>query len=335
MPATLLFEDHHRAQIAHRLRRSLNDTRTHARRAAEARRNGRQLEEQKTQLVSANPRLASMDVHRKTVCLWILIGIVAAYLIDVVLFAAVPEYFVKQNFGGSPLLARLAQFLLPAAIIAIEMVLSMQRDAAHQEYLEGFGSRLKFWAFSVGTAFFALVMPMGVMGIFLAGEGEDFAPWVSIPLLITLVGMSLICHMLMLFGGRLALESKSWLTFKIQTTGLQSRTRQVNRTYATNSQAAADRFAAYLQDLNTHNAPGSPTRIEPGPFDRDTREVVNEVYGYEVIRTPATIQAGEAPGTPQTPPSQNPPQNPPDGSTPDWRTVYDRQMHEQEAEVRP
>jgi hypothetical protein len=143
MPATMLFDDHHRAQLAHRLNRSLDDTRNRARRAAEARRTNRQLDEEKNQLVGSNPNLASVDVHRKTMYIWFLLCMVAVYGMDLVLFAAVAGYFVKQSFAGSPRLATVAQFLVPAFIVVIEMGLSMQRDAAYRDYLEGFGSRLR------------------------------------------------------------------------------------------------------------------------------------------------------------------------------------------------
>jgi len=328
----MLFNDHHRAQLAHRLNGSLADTRNRARRAAEARRLNRQQDEEKNQLIAANPNLASVDVHRKTKYVLLLICVFAVYGMDLVLFAAVAGYFVKQSFAASPRIAMVAQFLVPAFIVIVEMTLSMFRDAAYRDYLEGFGSRFRLWSWTLFTAAFTLVMPMAVVATFLAGEGDDFAPWVSIPLIITLAGLSLGCHILMLCGGRLALESKSWAVFRLHMSSLQNRIRQTNRAYATHSQAAADRFAAYLQDLTAHNAAYATTRIEAGPFDRNTREVVNEVYGYEVIRTPAGTQ-NDPPiqPTPQAPPPQNPPQENP----PDWRNVCDRQMREQEAEVRP
>lgn len=338
MPAsTLLFDDHHRLQLGNRLRQGLEQTRTRARRAAEARRAGQQLDQQKTQLVAANPNLANVDVHRRTVYNWLLFCMLAVYVVDVVLFAAVAEYFAKQSFAGSPFLAGLTRFLIPATIVIIELALSIQRDAAYREYLEGFGNRGRFWAWTAASVFCTLVMPAAVIAIFLAGEGSDFSAWISVPLLITLAGLSLVCHVLMLFGGRLALESKSYLSFRLQLSSLQNRIRQTNQVYATHSQAAADRFAAYLQDLNAYN-PAFPTaRIEPGPFDKDTREVVNDVYGYEVIRTPAAgpVPQPQAnrPAPPPNPP--NPASQPAEENNPDWRTVYERQMREQEAEVRP
>lgn len=333
MPANILFNDHHRAQLAHRLNRSLEDTRSRARRAAEGRRAGHQLDQEKNQLVAANPNLAGVDVHRKTMYVWLLICMFAVYGMDLVLFAAVAGYFVKQSFTGSPRMAMVAQFLVPAFIVVIEMALSMQRDAAYRDYLEGFGSRLRLWAWTALTTFCTLVMPMAVIATFLAGEGDDFAPWVSIPLIVTLAGLSLVCHVLMLCGGRLALESKSWGVFRLHMSSLQNRIRQANRAYTSHSQAAADRFAAYLQDLNAHNTAYATARIEAGPFDRNTREIVNEVYGYEVIRTPAGTHVGpENQPNPQAPP---PPQNPPQDNPPDWRNTFDRQMREQETEVRP
>lgn len=334
MPATMLFNEHHRAQLSHRLRRSLDDTRARARRAADARTKGQRADNQKALLTTGNPNLASVDVHRKTMYLWLLVCMAAVYGIDVVLFASVAEYFAKQSFGSSPELARAAQFLLPAFIVVVEMVVSMQRDSAYRDYLEGFGSRYWFWAWTLVSAFCTIVMPMAVIAIFLAGEGDNFTPWISIPLIITLAGLSLICHTLMLFGGRLALESKSWLSFRLHMMVLEGRSRRSNRGYAKHSQVAADRFAAYLHDLTAHNQAYADSRIEAGPFDRNTREVVNEVYGYEVIKAPA--------GTPTEPPAGvnanvqgGPPPTPPIEVAQEWRTDYQRQMRDQETEVRP
>jgi hypothetical protein len=338
MPATMLFTDHHRAQLAHRLNRSLVDTRTRARRAAQARQASQQLDQEKNQLVTANPNLAGVDVHRKTMYIFLLVCMVAVYGMDLVLFAAVAGYFVKQSFSASPRIATVAQFLVPAFIVIVEMALSMQRDAAYRDYLEGFGTRLRLWGWTALTVFCTLVMPMAVIATFLAGEGDDFAPWVSVPLIVTLAGLSLVCHVLMLCGGRLALESKSWAVFRLQMSSLQSRIRQSGRAYTVHSQGAADRFAAYLQDLNAHNAEYATARIEAGPFDRNTREVLNDAYGYEVIRTPAGNQPPAGPqATPQAPPPPNPPQNHPerDNEPRDWRNAFEREMREQEAEVRP
>ena len=117
------------------------------------------MEEEKNQIVAANPNLASVDVHRKTMYVWLMICIFAVYGIDVVLFASVAEYFAKQSFGGSQRLARLAQFLVPAFIVVIEMALSMQRGIAYREYLEGFGNRLRIWAWTAAAVFCSLVMP--------------------------------------------------------------------------------------------------------------------------------------------------------------------------------
>ncbi len=329
---TMLFSEHHRAQLSHRLRRAMDDTRSRARRAAHSRRNGLRAVEQKGQMETANSSLASVDVHRKTMYMWLLFCMASVYGIDVLLFASVAEYFVKQGFANSPGLARVAQFLLPAFIVVVEMVVSMQRDAAYREYLDGFGSRYRFWAWAIISTFCALVMPLAVIAIFVAGEGKDFTPLISIPLIFTLAGLSLICHILMLFGGRLALESKAWITFRLQMIVIETRQRRCNRTYATHSQVAADRFAQYLQDLTTHNNAYSSARIEAGPFDRDTREIVNDVYGYEVIKTPAIAPAEQ--NEAQSRPLPTAAANTGADTVQDW-TAYQRQVLDQDVEVRP
>ena len=152
----------------------------------------------------------------------------------------------------------------------------------------------------------------------------------------------------MLFGGRLAIESKSWAVFRLRMSSLQSRVRQAQSAYQSHSRTAADRFSIYLQDLNTHNSTYPDARIEAGPFDKSAREILNEAYGYEVIRTPATSTVdSKAQGQPPRtqPVSQTPPpaQHPTPGSSAKspqdnvegWRDVFEREMREQEAEVRP
>jgi len=345
MPANMLFGEHHRAQLAHRLNLSLTELRSQARRAADARQTNDQLTKDKDRLVSLSGPLANVDVHRETMYRFMLLCMFAVYGVDLILFAAVAGYFVKQNFSGR--FATIAQVLVPAFIVVIEMALSMQRDSAYRDYLEGFGSRLRLGAWTTLTVLCTLVMPAAVVATFLAGQGDDFAPWVSIPLIITLAGLSLVCHVLMLCGGRLALESKSWAVFRLRMSSLQNRIRSAQSAYQANSRQAADRFSVYLQDLNAHNTTYPNARIEPGPFDKSTRETLNEAYGYEVIRTPAASPAGpqregQQPSTQppsQTPPFQQSPQEAPqeplEDSPSDWRNAFERQMREQEAEVRP
>lgn len=333
MPANMLFGEDHRARISHRLNQSLANTRTRARHAGEAHRATQQLDQEKKELTARNSNLANVDVHRETMYRWLLICMFAVYGMDLVLFAAVAGYFVMQNFAGSPRFAMAAQCLVPAFIVVIEMALSMQRDAAYRDYLEGFSTRLKVWSWTALTAFCTLVMPMAVIATFLAGQGDSFAPWVSIPLIITLAGLSLVSHVLMLCGGRLALESKSWAIFRLRMSSLESRGRQAQMAYRSHSQTAADLFSSYLQDLNAHNNSYPEFKIEPGPFDKNTREVLNEVYGYEVIRTPTrSEQSSQVQNSTGAAP---PPAEPPRDDFENWQSTFERQMREQEAEVRP
>jgi hypothetical protein len=346
MPANMLFGEHHRVQLAHRLNLSLTELRKQARRAADAHQSNDQLTKDKDRLVSLSGPLANVDVHRETMYRFMLLCMFAVYGVDLILFAAVAGYFAKQNFSGR--FATVAQFLVPAFIVVIEMALSMQRDSAYRDYLEGFGTRLRLWAWTTLTALCTLVMPAAVVATFLAGQGDDFSPWVSIPLIITLAGLSLVCHVLMLCGGRLALESKSWALFRLRMSSLQSRVRQSQSAYQSYSRAAADRFSMYLQDLNTHNSTYPDAKIEAGPFDKSTREVLNEAYGYEVIRTPATSPvdpksqgqpprtqpASATPSSAQQPSTDSSEESPQDDAA-DWRNMFERQMRDQEAEVRP
>jgi hypothetical protein len=334
--ATVPFNDHQQLRLRNRLDTALQQTRQRARRAALARRTAKELEQKKTQRQDLNPSLSNVDDLHRTIYYWVFAGMLAVYFIDVVLFAAVAEYFAKQSFAGSPWLVSLTRFLIPAAIVVVEMILSIQREAAHREHLEGFGSPARFWGWTAAAVLCNVVMPAAVIAVFVSAEGKDFSTWVSIPLLITLAGLSMVCHLLMLFGGRLALESKAFLLFQWRQAGLQNRIRQHQRVYASESQGAADRFAAYMQDWNSYNAAFPSARIDAGPFDKDARDVVNDVYGYEVIRTPAVGTPAQTPVNPVIPPQPTAAgPGPTEEPAADWRTVYERQMREQESEVRP
>ena len=58
---------------------------------------------------------------------------------------------------------------------------------------------------------------------------------------------------------------------------------QGRQAFTRESSAAADILPFYLQDLDEYNGTFQPS-IAAGPFDRNTRTIVNEVYGYEAIR---------------------------------------------------
>src|SRR5437867_1732276 len=109
----MTFGSGQRAQLAKRLRRSLEDTRTHARRAATARRTTREIEGQKKVLVEKNPSLANLDSQQKTTYLVMLVCIAAVYVLDVVLFNAVSEYIIGATVAGLPWLTQIARVMIP------------------------------------------------------------------------------------------------------------------------------------------------------------------------------------------------------------------------------
>lgn len=115
----------------------------------------------------------------------------------------------------------------------------------------------------------------------------------------------------------------------------QQAARQV---FGRESTAAADVLVLYLRDLEEHNQAYQP-RLAAGPFDRDTRAVLNEVYGYEVIQTvpgtPVTASpAAASAGAGGAPPAGGHAGAPASGA-PDWRAFQARQQYHDESEVRP
>jgi hypothetical protein len=331
------------AQLGHALRRHLDAMRAEARQAVLSREDAARARTERERLHHANPDLVSADMHDSAVYSWVVLSLVAVYGLDVILFAPVAEFFVGMSFPGTIWLARAAQFLLPAFIVLLEILAGLQRDRARRDRLDGLSGPASEIAWTIASVAFCLVMPAAVAATYMAGE-DQFTPWVSGPLLAALLGLSLLAHVSVLFGGRLATEAKTFLAFRWRDSRL-NRQMDTRRTASTrHGRRAGDLFSTYYGLLDRYNRESPEQRLEAGPFDRDTRQVVNEVYGYEVIRTAdpiATAREGEHPQAVGLEPVRPTPDLPPgrslvhtDGHEPAAEPAADT-WRDYEREVRP
>jgi hypothetical protein len=123
----------------------------------------------------------------------------------------------------------------------------------------------------------ALVMPLTAVVTAMSVQvvAEDSVPQL---MLIILAIISLAAHVLVLFGGRLAHASKTYLYFA-------SKHARLSNELGTNQRAARQRlkkleaiFIPYVHHWRKHNSMYS--YIEAGPFDNDIAELLRRQFPY-------------------------------------------------------
>lgn len=342
MPEPLMARSEHQLRLRHRLDARLDQIRTRARRAMTARQTQQEREQQQAGVAAGNPHLVTTAMAHRVFFLVMLAALPTAYIVDVILLGPVAEFLAGEGFPEDAFIVRWAPFIVPAAIISLEMVLGGYRLAAHREYLAGDGRREVYTLLTLFATAFAMLIPASGVALYLHEETEIPEALtgrlvVFLPIALT-VALSLTCHLCILLGARRMHEAKAWLAFEVRRWSLRQQAQAARQTFARESTTAADLFVPYLRDLEEHNEAYQP-RLAAGPFDRDTRAVLNEVYGYEVIQTAPGAPITAAPraasaGDGGAPPTGGHAAGPTPGA-PDWRAFQARQQYHDESEVRP
>lgn len=219
---------------------------------------------------------------RETTALYALIvlGILAVYAIDVILFGPVAEFFAHRAFPNHPFFGEVARFILPAAILCLEIMIGIQVHQAAGRFRYDREGRFALWAWTALALLLTLSMPAAVITVFFASAFR-FPPWVSTFLLITLLALSLAAHISIVFGGRLTLEAKHYLGDALRCGYLRIRMTMTGSRSARMSRDTIDAFRGYRAQFLL-----LPAGEEFGPFDSITRAIVNDAFGYEIISIP-------------------------------------------------
>lgn len=169
--------------------------------------------------------------------------------------------------------------------------------------------------------------------------------------LASLVILSLVAHVTVLFGGGPACEAKAFLIDKTMQSWLRQKCRREEASVEQRTRAAARVFEEYLRMLNEHSQRYPSTPMTAGPFSAEERNFFNKYYGYDIIPHPNGNGTG-----PNREPKPNitldPPPPPPvdplhpagptngkneetNGETDYLRTILERHIQDNESEVRP
>jgi len=301
---------HAEQESLHNVHRGRGLVTRNARAAEEVRLERDLYSERRRALETRLPSLVNADPHRTT-RYWMLAGaVVATYLLDLFVFSPVVEDLVGGILAASPWLVILAQILVPALLVWVEMAIGVMRDTA-RDSLYGEPS-IRAWLYTG----LGLVIPLGMAFLVYSAqtaaaqaEPDGGIGWAMVARIAALTLFSLVLHLTVLLGGKDVLEAKTYVSGRLHHWRLRSREGAARRSWHRGCGKTAEVFARYEGVRQDHNRSFPHLLQDLGPFDAVTADVLNEIYR----RPAASANMPEQP--PQAvsgaPPSGLPPQAPP------------------------
>jgi hypothetical protein len=254
-----------------------------------------------------NPDFVGLGMHRITAYFFFVFVLLAIYCIDYFMFHAVSSDLIKRFLSPPQWVINLGCFLIPAAIIAIELYVATQRSLAYDERVQ-LGLSIRYWVWSVIGIILSFVMTSLVVSTFLASQPSLITQKLETILTWKLVGLAalaFVSHAGVIFGGSYAHEAKSYFVFKSHHLFLRFRVRQCERRFEREALATSRTMSRYLNLLNQYNETYNP-RISGGPFDSATTAFVNEIFGYSVIQAQNEPQPSKGDRSLDQPPTEPP-----------------------------
>jgi hypothetical protein len=214
------------------------------------------------------------------------LGLACIYVIDVLLFGASAQYIASLLGSESDLWAALAKFVVPAAFLGIEVLIALQIETSRQEARFAFGSALARRGWIALGVLVALVMPLAAKA---TAESASIVAESDTPvMMLAVLGIiSFSAHVLVLFGGRLAQESKTYFAFAFVRGFHDVRANGSAREAASSLASLNSMFIGYVHAWRAHNArfPAQPS----GPFDREVVELLRRQFPHVASGGAATV----------------------------------------------
>jgi hypothetical protein len=236
--------------------------------------------------------VGDMAFRERTRAILTLLGLFAIYILDLYLFGPAAEY-LGAALGGSVFLALIAKYLLPLMFLTIEVWLGIHIEETRVEAEEGHGSPAARWFWLCVGILLALFMPcMAIAGASAtAAVGGDSRG----ALIIALGILSVVAHLIVLFGGRLTEEAKVYFIFSLTNARLERRLRQAKRRLDRILARFTTRFIRYVHAWRLHGQTFSP--LPSGPFDDEVVELLERQFSTVTItgtRTafPVAVEGG-------------------------------------------
>jgi hypothetical protein len=299
MPAAHIHEQE-AEEIRHGTTTRLNDhfevVQREAHRADEARFRRQRVARERGRLSGRNSNLTEVPSHLETRHYIALLLLAAIYVIDFFLFGGVANSLARASFPNSGVWLYFIKLLTPAAFLIFELYLATLIYESRSAPRTGTAPRSGFSLWLLIGVVFSLAMPAWIVAShpdtlkFLNGGSNQSA--LSLSRLIGVVIVAFAIHFVIIFSGRLAEEAKGFVLFQARVRRLNRQVQALDAEFGDAAQLVVNRFNRYYQDLHSYNQQ-NPGRVMPAAeFDAITRALVNELFGREVIQTPAPAAIG-------------------------------------------
>lgn len=267
--------DQRRQKSARRVAQSARPVVAHAHHAAKLMRATNEAISTLRLLLQVNFELALSDAKRVAGYVLIWLGVAAAFFLDYVVIGVVGEYFAHL-VAYTPGMVTLARIVIPASILTIEMLIATQRSFAYEEALEyGHSRSHRVWVF-LGLTLLCASAAL-VVATHLASLPARLTPALEGILRYQLIGLVALCvvvHALVLFGGRMAMEAKGYLWFKVRELRLNRKAGRLHDNFDAAATAATNGYIEHVRLVREHNMQFLEAQLRPGPFDKLTRQLL-------------------------------------------------------------
>lgn len=280
-----------------------------AHRADEQRHESTMAARSQSQLDRNHPQFMNLSATREVVFYLFAVGLLCVYLVDLLLFGGAAHALARSSFPNNPVMAALLKFVIPVAFLGVELYLATQLYAAKYGTAQEAATPRHRWFYRFLAVIFAVVMPIFVIANHAstrkALESGQLAA-LSRAQVVALIIVAFVSHAIVIFGGRPAHESKSFILYDLRRRGWRRQINRFNAGFEQEAQEATNRFNQYFQQLQDFNQQQSNRAIPPAEFDALTRALINERFGREVIQVANNPAAGNGGGQSQPGGAQQP-----------------------------
>jgi len=272
------------------------------------------IEAEREQERQRHPEYAPPSHRMRMEYLTVLIGTPAVLLLDFVVLNSTAEYLASSLFPSHPNMLLLSRIAVPVCIFGIELVFAHHAYGAYHENDDRLSPGACGWAL-LGFALAACVAASVFYSMMAlqAVDGDTDGPG---GLAYGLSILAFIIHCSIVLGGGALHQAKGYLSYRQHERALLRRLRGFEALHVRSRREATESFLAYLRQVNLPTTSlGEPATA--GPFSKNVRSTVNEIFGTGTIPEPTIIPGVEQQNPDPTPgissasaPTRSPVQSP-------------------------
>lgn len=202
------------------------------------------------------------------------IALAAIYCIDLALFSMSTEYWVMLE-TDNPLIIGVAKFVAPLCFLVAEVFLSLLIVEAREHPSSVTRTNPGRVGWTALGVLIALVMPLvaAYTAMTVRATADDSAPFLMVLVLGTI---SFCCHVLVLFGGKLAHDAKTYLLYVVRRRQYHAAMAHATSVFRERLKRLEARFIPYVHHLQWHNSAYTP--MSAGPFDAEIIDLLRRHF---------------------------------------------------------